>query len=142
MDSANPQAAGPGPLPYLLSLPDAAHAETTDTRTAHAAPARWPVLFFLHGSDEGPPTDMYDAVTRIGPLRPGNDDAGVSNFIVVAPQLPERGDFWPRHADAVRSTVRQVQALHAVDPARIYLTGFSFGARLAVRRRRGQAGHR
>jgi hypothetical protein len=29
-------------------------------------------------------------------------------FIVVAPQLPTRGDIWHRYADAVRAILRQV----------------------------------
>lgn len=108
-----------GPLPYLLSMPDRPH---------DAAPDGWPVLFFLHGFEEGPPTDMYEAVTRHGPLSDHVRDDAVSEFVIVAPQLPERGDLWLRFADAVRETVAQVTMLHRVDVTRLYLTGFSYGA--------------
>ncbi|CAN5875754.1 hypothetical protein BH23GEM9_BH23GEM9_07960 [soil metagenome] len=87
----------------------------------------WPVLCFLHGYDEGPPTALHEGLTRHGPLRSGCDAAGSDRFLVVAPQLPVRGDLWASHADAVRETVQQVQALHGGDPARTYLTGFSYG---------------
>jgi poly(3-hydroxybutyrate) depolymerase len=45
----------------------------------------------------------------------------------VAPQLAWRGDHWHRHADDVADVVRGVQRAHGGDPARTYLTGFSFG---------------
>lgn len=104
-----------GPLRYLLSLPPA----------ECAAPR--PVLVFLHGYDEGAPTDIHHALTLHGPLRAASPPVTRSRFIVVAPQLPERGDYWLRSAGAVRDIVRKVQAEHGGDPARTYLTGFSFG---------------
>jgi poly(3-hydroxybutyrate) depolymerase len=104
-------------LPYLLSLP------------AGDAPASgtWPLLCFLHGYDEGAPMPMERALTRHGPLAASASPCGTAEFIVIAPQLPVRGDLWHRHADAVREIVRQVQGAHGTDPARTYLTGFSFG---------------
>lgn len=48
-------------------------------------------------------------------------------FIVVAPQLLTRGDFWHRHADPVQEIVRQIHEVHQGDPHRTCLTGFSFG---------------
>ncbi len=101
-----------GPLPYLLS--------------AAPAGATRPVLCFLHGYDEGPPAEIA-ALTRHGPLRPDGAPDEVRDFLVVAPQLPARGDLWLRNADAVLRIVREVQARHGGDPARTYLTGFSFG---------------
>jgi poly(3-hydroxybutyrate) depolymerase len=107
-----------GPLPYLLSIPRGAWPEA----------GMWPVLCHLHGRDEGPPTALRDGLTRHGPLRPGSGAAGSDRFLVVAPQLPVRGDLWAGHAEAIRETARQVQALHGGDPARTYLAGFSYGA--------------
>ena len=104
-----------GPLRYLLSLPPA---ESAGPR---------PVLVFLHGYDEGAPMDIHAALTLHGPLRAGNPAIARDGFIIVAPQLPVRGDYWLRSADAVRDIVRGVQAEHGGDPARTYLTGFSFG---------------
>lgn len=104
-----------GPLRYLLSLPPAPGAEPR------------PVLVFLHGYDEGAPMDIHRALTLHGPLRPGNPSVAVYEFVVVAPQLPVRGDLWWRSADAVRDIVQRVRAEHGGDPRRTYLTGFSFG---------------
>jgi poly(3-hydroxybutyrate) depolymerase len=104
------------PLPYLLRLP----------RFPGTAPGGHPVLCFLHGYEEGAPTPLHEALTRHGPLREGSSTCA-GRFIVVAPQLPSQGDAWHRHADDVHELVRHVQALHGGDPARTYLTGFSFG---------------
>lgn len=106
-----------GPLPYLLSLP--------------GCPALLagvlPLLCFLHGYDEGAPMQIRKALTRHGPLAscvPRITD----RFIIVAPQLPVRGDLWHLHAGAVREIVEQLRARHRGDPRRTFLTGFSFGA--------------
>lgn len=110
-----PQLIESGPLRYLLSLPAA---EPVGPR---------PVLVFLHGYDEGAPMDIHRALTLHGPLRAGNPQIATAEFIVIAPQLPARGDYWLRSADAVRDIVRRVQAEHGGDPRRACLTGFSFG---------------
>ena len=106
-------------MPFLLSLPDAApEAEGGDDR---------PVLCFLHGYMEGPPTGILEGVTAHGPLGRMASPLAAREFIVVAPQLPARGDFWRLHPDAVRDIVRYVHATFGGDPARSYLTGFSYG---------------
>ena len=104
-----------GPLRYLLRVPSG------------SVDAPRPVLFFLHGYDEGAPMPMQDALTRHGPLRPGNSSSALRPFIVVAPQMPVRGDVWYRYAEHVRAIVKQVHEQHGGDPLRTYLTGFSFG---------------
>lgn len=104
-----------GPLTYLIAVPEG------------QAAVLHPLLVFLHGYDEGPPADIRAALTRHGPLRPGNAVASLGTFIVVAPQMPVRGDRWHQYADDVRATVRQVQRARGGDPRRTYLTGFSFG---------------
>lgn len=102
-----------GPLPYLVSRPK--------------AQGMHPVLFFLHGYDEGPPTPIEEGVTRHGPLAPTASPAATATAIVVAPQLPQKGDLWFRHPDDVETIVSRVQEQHGGDPDRTYLTGFSFG---------------
>ena len=116
MTGADPRLVEGGPLPFLLSLPPAAPG---------GAPP--PVLCFLHGYDEGAPMEIRRALTRHGPLAATSSPAARSEFIVLAPQLPVRGDAWFRHADAVEEIVREAWRLHGGDPARTYLTGFSFG---------------
>ena len=65
------------------------------------------------------------ALTRWGPLRPGNPSAIGERFAVLAPQLAIAGDRWHRHAAEVEALVRGIPG---IDARRCYLTGFSFGA--------------
>ena len=95
-------------------------------RPANGEDPRPPVLCFLHGYDEGAPTGLREGVTRQGPLRPGNPPI-VARFLVLAPQLPMRGDLWPRYADAVLRIVDDAVRAQNADADRVYLTGFSFG---------------
>ncbi|HEU4522144.1 MAG TPA: hypothetical protein VFT12_09090 [Thermoanaerobaculia bacterium] len=106
--------AGDGPLRYVVSVPA-------------AAAARPPLLVFLHGYDEGLPTEIRAGLTRHGPLRPGSSARAAGDFVIVAPQLPVCGDHWLRYEDSVRRIVSSVAATHGCDPNRFYLTGFSFG---------------
>ena len=48
-------------------------------------------------------------------------------FVILAPQLPVRGDLWYRHADTVRQIVLDEAKNFACDLRRVYLAGFSFG---------------
>lgn len=105
------------PLPYLLSLP----------RGASPASEGWPLLCFLHGYDEGAPMPIQQALTRHGPLAANSSSKATADFIVVAPQLPRRGDVWRQYAGDVKEIVQQVQAMHRGDANRSFLTGFSYG---------------
>jgi predicted peptidase len=105
------------PLPYLLSLPS----------PAPPASGAWPLLCFLHGYDEGAPLPIRQALRRHGPLAAASSPRARGEFIVVAAQLPARGDVWYRYADAVREIVQQVRGRHRADPQQTFLTGFSFG---------------
>jgi alpha-beta hydrolase superfamily lysophospholipase len=96
-------------------------------RVSEEGTAPHPVLVFLHGYDEGAPMDIHHALTLHGPLRLGDPTDALSPFIIIAPQMPVRGDVWYRYADAVQAIVQQVHETHAGDPQRTYLTGFSFG---------------
>ncbi len=107
-------------LRFLLSLPQGGSAGNENSR-------RRPVLCFLHGLGEGPPSDVYTGITAHGPLRPGSSSLAASEFIVAGPQLPVRGDIWRSYADAVSEIVAMVHSRYDGDPARTYLTGFSFG---------------
>lgn len=104
-------------LRYMLSIP----AEQPDGNQ------RTPVLCFLHGYDEGAPTEIRRGLTRHGPLRPGSAPQAVEDFVVVAPQLPRAGDLWYRFAEPVRAIVEEVQRQFGGDAQRTYLSGFSFG---------------
>ena len=112
MDSSRSALLRQGRLQYLLVTP-------------RAPPSSAPVLCFLHGQDEGAPAEIESALTKHGPLRSGNDARTLEDFIIVAPQLPTRGDLWFRYAHDVREVIEQIER---GDPQRRYLTGFSFGA--------------
>ncbi len=117
MSRPEPRLVTSGPLPCLLSLP-------ADPRPATGA---LPLLCFLHGYDEGAPMPILPALTRHGPLAPSASARATAEFVVVAAQMPMRGDLWHRHAAGVREIVRQVQVEHGTDVGRTFLTGFSFG---------------
>lgn len=88
------------------------------------------LLCFLHGRGEAQPMDPITAMTMHGPLNPASAvdaDGPDLPFIVVAPQLPVSGDLWHEQADRVAGLVQQVESRYDTDPARRYLTGFSFG---------------
>jgi predicted peptidase len=119
-----------GSLPYLLSRP----------RRSTLPSGVWPVLCFLHGYDEAAPLEIHRALTRHGPLRPGNPPTALDDCIVVVPQLPAPGgDVWRRYAPEVEQIIGLVQARYRGDAQRTYLTGFSFGGNgvfdLALRQR-------
>lgn len=100
-----------------------------------AAPERhWPLLLFLHGAGErgddparvtkhGPPKLLHGSA----PLSPAEKDAAAllaGNFIVLAPQCPER-EVWDE--DALAALLDDAVARLRVDRARIYATGLSMG---------------
>jgi predicted peptidase len=106
-------------LPFLLSIPRGRDEAQEGTGL--------PILCFLHGLDEGPPTKIEEGVTRHGPLRKGSSPLATGDFIVVAPQLPACGDIWQRYAGAVCEIVSFLQTEYGADNRRSYLSGFSFG---------------
>jgi predicted peptidase len=90
----------------------------------HASP---PLLCFLHGYDEAAPLDICVALTRHGPLRATTPPRCLDPFVIVAPQLPTRGDLWHCYAHVVRQIVLEAAQRYGCDAQRLYLTGFSFG---------------
>ena len=86
-----------------------------------------PLLCFLHGYDEGAPLDIFNALRRHGPFRSLNQSTYKDRFVIVAPQLPVRGDLCNRYADTVGRIVLEEAKRFACDLRRLYLTGFSFG---------------
>jgi predicted peptidase len=98
MSRSNLQLVESESLPYLLSVPDAAGRPS----------AAKPLLCFLHGYDEGAPMQIHRALTLHGPLRPDSSPLATTEFIVVAPQLPMRGDRWYRYADVVEEIVQRL----------------------------------
>ena len=101
-------------LRYIVSAP-----------SAQRAPL--PLLCFLHGYGEAAPLPLEKAMCLHGPLNARSASIATSDFVVLAPQLPRAGDIWRRYADDLRDAVRDVCARHAVDNARMYLSGFSYG---------------
>jgi predicted peptidase len=98
-------------------------------RPAASAPPGTPraLLCFLHGYDEAAPLDVVTALTRHGPLRPGNPARYIDQFVIVAPQLPTAGDNWIRYARVVQQIALEEARRNECDLGRLYLTGFSFG---------------
>ena len=88
----------------------------------------FPVLCFLHGYDEAAPMPLETALKRHGPLRPANPARVASDFLIIAPQLPVAGDVWQLYSHEVRALVEGTGKRYEADPARFYLSGFSFGA--------------
>lgn len=89
----------------------------------------WPVLVFLHGDQEAAPRDLLEALTAHGPMRKDSGEEATGRFIVVAPQLRERGpsDVWASQAEAVEVIANTVTREFRGNSAKVYLTGFSYG---------------
>jgi predicted peptidase len=118
MSETTVQVVESAPLRYLVSIPQS---------SGHQV-GPWPLLCFLHGFDEAAPLDIRKALTRHGPLRPGNPRIATDRFVILAPQLPPfGGDAWYEYAHDLREIVQDVQQTHGTDPQRAYLTGFSYG---------------
>ncbi len=105
---------------YLQGLPDGYGAEPGK---------RWPLLLFLHGSGER--GDDVWSVAKHGPPKllresPRGPAARLlaENFVVISPQCP-KGEWW--NTAALLALLDEIMASHAIDPARVYLTGLSMG---------------
>jgi predicted peptidase len=95
-------------------------------RRSRSASRRPPVLCFLHGHDEGAPEPLLEALTRYGPLQP-NASVRADEFLVLAPQLPVRGDHWRRYAEDVWEMAFDAARRFDGDRRALCLTGVGFG---------------
>jgi predicted peptidase len=102
---------------YLLHLPDGYE---------KAAPKKWPLIIFLHGSGER--GEDLAQVKKYGIPMIAEQNPSFP-FIVVSPQCPEDSadSSWLVEQDAVMTLVNEIIASHNVDPNRVYLTGLSMG---------------
>jgi predicted peptidase len=82
---------------------------------------RWPLMLFLHGAGE-----RGDDLAKVAVHGPPKLVANQPDFpfILVSPQCPE-GQTWDN--TTLLALLDEVMADHAVDPARVYLTGLSMG---------------
>jgi predicted peptidase len=87
------------------------------------AQRRWPLIVFLHGSGERG-TDPQ-SLTNIG-LPQILQDRSDLPFVVVSPQLPS-GDGWNDKGSVLNALIDWIEMQYAIDPQRVYLTGFSLG---------------
>ena len=108
-------------LDYLLHLPN---------DYQEGADARWPLIVFLHGSEEG--GDDLDLVKTHGvpKIVEQKDDFP---FVVVSPQCPSNS-FWIGYSahhtsqvDSLKPLLEHVLTTYSADPDRVYLTGLSNG---------------
>ena len=96
---------------YVLYLPTA----------AHYPPAGWPLILFLHGSQQrgDDPAVLY----RLPILSFAEEDRGFP-FVTIVPQCPQRMYWSPK---ALKQLLDAVEGMITIDKARVYLTGFSMG---------------
>jgi predicted peptidase len=102
-------------LNYLLFLPQS-YGQEPDKK--------WPLLVFLHGSRE-----VGRDVNRVkrAILPQIVEENPEFPFIVVSPQAPSQMNGWYPSLKAIEAMLNEVQATHAIDPDRVYLTGLSMG---------------
>ncbi len=86
--------------------------------------ARWPLILFLHGAGER--GDDMALVKKHGIARIADEEPDFP-FIAVSPQCPV-DHWWSDFIPELAALLDEVQATHAVDGGRIYLTGLSMGA--------------
>jgi predicted esterase len=97
---------------YLLYVPDDYAQDTV---------IKWPLLIFLHGSQEMG-SDLLK-VTQNGPPKLVREGKKFP-FIIVSPQL-NFGQFWD--PELIYILVKKISRAYRVDEDRIYLTGLSMG---------------
>jgi len=87
------------------------------------AQRQWPLIVFLHGSGERGFDSQRLASIGLPQILQDRSDLP---FVVVSPQLPP-GDGWNDKGEMINALVDWVETEYAIDPQRIYLTGFSLG---------------
>ena len=101
-------------LDYLLYLPDGYGDDSQQ---------QWPLILFLHGA--GQRGDHIDQVASLGLPSLLNTRLKLP-ALVVSPQLPS-GAYWNDYTGALEKLLDQIVVKYAIDPKRIYVTGFSLG---------------
>jgi predicted peptidase len=99
---------------YLLYLPD------EYGRDPHQ---QWPLILFLHGA--GQRGDHIDQVAELGLPNLLNTRLKLP-ALVVSPQLPSSAN-WVDYTGTLEKLLDQIMAQYAIDPKRVYVTGFSMG---------------
>ncbi len=102
-------------IKYLLYLPGAYGQDPQQS---------WPLVLFLHGSDERGDDPEMVAANGLPKLLTSTLDFPA---IVLSPQAPEDAVWWGGQLDVVRALLDHIQASYNVDAKRIYLTGLSMG---------------
>lgn len=91
---------------------------------------RWPLVLFLHGAGEGGRDALLPTEYQLGSAIRRN--AAAFPGLVVFPQLPTYQPVWTSaDVDYSMRVLSQVQQDFATDPARVYVTGVSTGAKAA-----------
>jgi predicted peptidase len=87
------------------------------------AQRQWPLIVFMHGSGER----GYDLkrLASIG-LPQILQERSDLPFVAVSPQLPP-GESWNDKGEMINALVDWIETEYAIDPQRVYLTGFSLG---------------
>ncbi|MBP8125806.1 MAG: alpha/beta fold hydrolase [Caldilineaceae bacterium] len=85
---------------------------------------RWPLILFLHGAGER--GDDAVLVKKHGIVRIADEQPDFP-FVAVSPQCP-LDHWWSDFIPELAALLDEVQATHAVDADRVYLTGLSMGA--------------
>jgi predicted peptidase len=101
-------------LNYLLYLPD---------DYGQDSQRRWPLILFLHGA--GQRGDDVEKVAQLGLPDLLNTRLKLP-ALVVSPQLPS-GAYWNDYVNDLEALLDQMMAKYAIDPKRVYVTGFSMG---------------
>jgi predicted peptidase len=102
-------------ISYLLYLPG---------RYGQDPQQQWPLVLYLHGSDVWGNDPEELVASGLPRLLTSTLDFPA---IVLSPQVPTDTVWWGAELDIVSALLDQVQANHAVDAKRIYLTGLSAG---------------
>jgi predicted peptidase len=108
------------PVNYLLYLPQDYYKDRTK---------KWPLVVFLHGSGErGNDLELVRSVGLPNVIEQSESsdvaDMVHKRFIFVSPQCPSDTSWMP---EIVVGLVDTIVKSYAVDPDRVYLTGFSMG---------------
>lgn len=87
------------------------------------AQRQWPLIVFLHGSGERGNDLQHLASIGLPQILQERSDLP---FVAVSPQLP-LGEDWNDKDALINALVDWIDGQYAIDPQRVYLTGFSMG---------------